>query len=100
MGQELNCTLHYQRRTLPGKAWLETDYVLFRGSERLKVLFKDLTGVKAADGLWVVYPKGVTAIREIDVIDAGRAAGLKDTKVASFSAGHTALRFVVPLTAR
>jgi len=198
MGQELNCRLHYHRRTLAGKAFLETDYVLFRGPERLKVPFKDLTGVKAADGilklefaggpaafelgpaaakwaakilhppsrldklgvkpglavrlvgkleaafleelrerktvpargqasllffaaetkadlakipklaaglqpdgaLWVVYPKGVTAIREIDVIGAGRAAGLKDTKVAGFSATHTALKFVIPLTAR
>ena len=28
--------------------------------------------------LWVVYPKGVTVIREIEVLEAGRAAGLKD----------------------
>ncbi len=200
MGQELECTLHYRRRTLAGKAYLETDHLLFRGEERLKVLFQDLQavsagagrlklefaggpaelalgpaaekwarkilhppsrldklGVKAgmavaiqgefaadflaelrqrkvavvdakrpadliflaaengdglarirtlvarlmpAGGLWVVYPKGVSAIRETEVIRAGREAGLKDTKVAKFSETHTGLRFVIPVAAR
>ena len=197
MGQELDCRLQYQKRTLAGKAYLETDYLLFRGEERLKVALKDLTSVQARGGLlqlefpggpavldlgvaaekwahkilhppsradklglkpglsvrlagefepaflkelkdcsletkgkadlvfhaaataddlvrveklkswlkpggalWVVYPKGVAAIREIQVLQAGRTAGLKDTKVASFSATHTALRFVVPLADR
>ena len=196
MGQELECRMHYQKRTLAGKAYLETDYVLFRGEERLKILLKDLKSVKAAAGmlqldfpggpaklelgaaaekwagkilhppsradklgvkagakalvvgefeasflkelggtqsaktgadliflaagtrknlarvsklkgalndagaLWVVYPKGVPEIREVEVIEAGRAAGLKDVKVASFSATHTALKFVIPVAAR
>jgi hypothetical protein len=193
MGQELDCTLRYRQRTLAGKAYLETAYILFRGEERLKIPLQKLTGVHAADGvlklefaegpalfelgaaaakwarkilhpptrleklgvkpglaiavegemdaaflreigdvvaakanadllffavqktaglariaklkarlnprgaLWVVYPKGVAAIREIEVIEAGRAAGLKDNKVASFSATHTALRFALPV---
>lgn len=48
-----------------------------------------------ADGgaLWIVYPKGVTDPKEGDVLAAGRASGLVDTKVASFSSTHTALRF-------
>jgi hypothetical protein len=50
--------------------------------------------------IWVVYPKGVTAIREIEVLNAGREAGLKDVKVASFSPTHTALKFVVPIEKR
>jgi hypothetical protein len=200
MGQELECRLQYRNRTLAGKAYLETDYLLFRGEERLKVALKDLTAVQAdggllklefpggpaalelgraaekwaekilhppsragklgvkagaevrlvgefeqdfrdelrgcavevADGkakadlvffaaaaardlarvaklkpwlkpagaLWVVYPKGVPAIREIEVLEAGRAAGLRDTKVASFSPTHTALRFVIPVAER
>lgn len=194
MGQELDCTLHYRKRTLAGKAYLETAYILFRGEERLKIAFADLTGVHTAGGvlklefvagpahfelgpaaekwarkilhppsrleklgvkpglaiavegelepqflaeiagavtgakskadllffaaqrtadlarigklkarlkprgaLWVIYPKGVTAIREIEAIEAGRAAGLKDNKVASFSSTHTALRFALPV---
>jgi hypothetical protein len=56
--------------------------------------------LKPAGALWIVYPKGVETIREIDVIEAGRAAGLKDTKVIAFSATHTALRFVIPVAAR
>jgi hypothetical protein len=198
MGQELECRMQYQRRTLAGKAYLETDHILFRGEERVKIALKDLqsvsakagvltlefaggqaglelgaaaekwarrilhpptradklgvkaglavrlagefeaeflrelgdaeilagkakadlvffpaaargelaripklaAGLKTAGALWVVYPKGVQAIREIEVIQAGRAAGLKDTKVASFSTTHTALRFVIPVASR
>ena len=198
MGQEKECTLRRGGRTLAGKALLETDHLLFRGAERWKISFSDLTGVAAdggvlrldwgggraelelgaaaekwaakilhppsrleklgvkagvavllqgtfdagfsrelktagaktagktadlifleasgtadlahiaglmrklqpAGGLWVIYPKGVAAIREIDVIEAGRAAGLKDTKVVSFSSTHTGLRFTIPVAAR
>jgi hypothetical protein len=198
MGQEKECTLRRDGRTLEGKALLETDHLLFRGTERLKISFRDLNGVTAdggvlrlewggrraelelgaaaekwaqrilhppsrldklgvkagvtvrlqgrfdadftrelkaagakppgkmadliflaasatadltriaelarklqpAGGLWVIYPKGVEAIREIEVIEAGRAAGLKDTKVVSFSATHTGLRFAIPVAAR
>ncbi len=194
MGQELACTVRYKKRTMTGKAYLETAYVLFRGEERLKIPFEGLTGVHANDGvlklefadgpalfelgaaaekwarkivhppsrleklgvkpglsiavegeiepqflmeiggaivgsrakadllflaavetadlvrieklktrlnprgsLWVIYPKGVAAIREVEVIQAGRAVGMKDTKVASFSSTHTALRFSLPV---
>ncbi len=196
MGQELECRMRLGKRSLTGKAYLETDFVLFRGDERLKVAFKDLKSVsanagvlrldfdggpaefelgKAADkwadkilhppsradklgvkqgtvvrlvgefdaeflgelkacgasvvdkggdvviyrasraadlknvaklapagnaALWVIYPKGVAEIREMDVLEAGRAAGLKDVKVASFSATLTALKFVLPVARR
>jgi len=190
MGQEVECRMKLGKRTLSGKAYLETDYLLFRGDERVKVLLKDVRGVSAADGvlrleysggpaelalgqaaekwaakilqppsraaklgikpgmkvrlvgefdedfreelrecaivarggelvfyaaadrsdldrvsklatglgegsaLWIVYPKGVPAIREVEVIAAGRAAGFKDVKVARFSEKLTALKFV------
>jgi len=197
MGQELECRLQYQKRTWAGKAYLETDFLLFRGEERLKIAFQELRGVRAEGGwlhlefaggpaglelgksaekwaakilnpptrasklgvkpgltarlagefeadfpeelkgieiaakgkadlvflrvqaardlarvaklktwlrpagaLWVVYPKGVAAIREIEVLNAGRAAGLTDTKVVRFSGTDTALRFVIPVTDR
>jgi hypothetical protein len=197
MGQELECKARIQRRTrMRGKAQLETDFILFRGPERLKITFSELTGVTADGGilklefsggplelelgdaaekwarkilnppsvldklgvkpgltvrligdfdafepgfakqiaaqqakiattgkcnllflaaaksadlariaklkanletggaLWLVYPKGVSHIKEIEVIQAGRAAGMKDVKVARFSSTHTALKFV------
>lgn len=194
MGQELECRMRLGRRVLAGKAYLETDHLLFRGDERVKILLKDLTSVTTAAGiltlnyeggpaalelgkaaekwadkilhpptradklgikpgltvrvvgdfqpdflaelavlekaaprakadllflqaparatlaqvpkhaanlkpkgaLWIVYPKGVPEIREIEVIQAGRDAGLKDVKVASFSATHTALKLCAP----
>ena len=51
MGQELECRMRYREAVAGGKAYLETDYLLFRGDERVKVAFKDLTSVKAADGV-------------------------------------------------
>jgi len=56
--------------------------------------------IKPDGALWVVYRKGGRDPGELDVIEAGRAAGLKDVKVARFSATHTALKFVVPLAER
>ena len=198
MGQEIECRIRYQEQSQAGKAYLETDHLLFRGAERLKVLFKDMTKVQAEGGvlrlefvggpaelelgdaaekwarkilqpptrlqklgvkpgmkvvvigefepefladlsashvdtatdgadmiflaaegkaklqqvrklapmlnrdgaLWVVYPRGIEKIREIDVIKAGRDADLKDIKVISFSLTHTALKFVIPVLHR
>ncbi|HLJ45949.1 MAG TPA: hypothetical protein VKU01_08075 [Bryobacteraceae bacterium] len=54
----------------------------------------DRVGELTAGPVWVIYPKGVKIIREQDVIDAGRAVGLTDIKVASFSTTHTGLKFV------
>lgn len=46
--------------------------------------------------LWIIYPKGRKDITEVQVLSAGRAAGLYDVKVVSYSATHTALKFVRP----
>ena len=202
MGAEKACKLRVGRKVSSGTALLETDYLLFRGEERLHVPFADVRGVTAKDGVlhlslpkgevalelgavaarwaekiarpkgiveklgvkagakvsvvgtfepafvkdveatgarmvvgakgsghdhvlfaaervadlakiaplsarltpaggvWVVYPKGKKDIGEADVLAAGRAAGLKDVKVARFSETHTALRFVVPVAKR
>jgi hypothetical protein len=56
--------------------------------------------MKGSAALWVVYPKGQKSITEMDVIGAGREAGLKDVKVVGFSATHTALKFVIPVEKR
>ena len=49
-----------------------------------------------AAAIWIVSPRGRADMKDVDVIAAGRAAVLVDTKVCRFSATHTALRFVVP----
>ncbi len=193
MGREAACVAVWNGAGFPGKALLESDHVLFRGEFRVKLAFRDLTLVEAADGrltlvsgggvlvlelgaeagrwadrilhppsraaklgikpgmristvsveepdipstggaglrgceliffgvgrdlelaalpehrdrltpegaLWIVYPKGRKEVTELQVIEAGRAAGLRDVKVASFSATHTALKFVFPVAAR
>lgn len=53
-----------------------------------------------AGGLWVVYPKGRSDLKETEIMAAGKRAGLVDNKTARFSATHTALRFVIPAARR
>ncbi|MBM2810697.1 MAG: hypothetical protein HW416_1456 [Chloroflexi bacterium] len=56
--------------------------------------------IKRHGSIWVVYPKGRKEIREIDVIEYGKVAGLVDVKVVSFSATHTALKMMIPVAKR
>jgi len=63
-------------------------------------LAKCAKAVKGAQALWIVYPKKRKEITELEVIAAGRKAGLKDVKVVGFSLTHTALKFVLPLGKR
>jgi hypothetical protein len=56
--------------------------------------------LKPAGALWVIRPKGRVEITEAQVMAAGKAAGLVDVKVASFSPTHTAEKFVIPVAAR
>lgn len=54
-----------------------------------------------AGALWVLRAKGAGApVAEMDVLDAGRAAGLVDTKVVAFSATLSAAKFVIPVAER
>lgn len=64
---------------------------------QVKVIAKSLQGGAA---LWIIYPKGQTSLTESHVRSAGLAAGLADVKVTSFSATHTALKFVIPKSKR
>jgi hypothetical protein len=77
--------------------------LIFLGAEdkdALKQLARLRKCIVKNGGVWVVYPKGKKHIREIDVIAAGKSAGLTDNKVCSFSVTHTALRFVIPVAQR
>lgn len=54
-----------------------------------------------AGALWVLRARGAGApVAEMDVLDAGRAAGLVSTKVVAFSATLTAAKFVIPVAER
>ena len=77
--------------------------VIFTAAEDTKALarLKSLAAAIAKNGaIWVVYPRGQKHIRDVDVIAAGKSAGLTDNKVCRFSDTHTALRFVIPLARR
>lgn len=50
--------------------------------------------------IWVIRPKGRPEISERSVMEAGKQAGLVDVKVVSFSATHTAEKFVIPVSMR
>jgi hypothetical protein len=82
---------------------LKDSDVIFIGAEvasdlaRIKRLIPSLVGNGA---LWIVYPKGRKEITELQVLNAGRDAGLVDIKVVSYSPTHTALKFVRPKAKR
>jgi hypothetical protein len=73
--------------------------VVFFGAERATAL-KQLSALKKriapTGAIWVIYPKGQRQITEVGVLEAGRAAGLVDVKIARVSATHTGTKFMVP----
>ncbi len=81
----------------------DTDVVLLGADTRdpLAALGSLASQIRPNGAIWVVSRKGKAAtLRDIEVIDAAKAAGLVDNKVASFSPTHTALRLVIPLERR
>jgi hypothetical protein len=85
-----------------GKAAPDSEHIFFAADSRqdFAALSKIAKSMQGATALWIVYPKGQKHITENDVLAAGRKLGLKDVKVVGFSATHTALKFVIPLTKR
>ena len=63
-------------------------------------LAKLRTSLKPNGALWIVRPKGRPEISEQAVMAAGKAAGLVDVKVVSFSSTHTAEKFMIPVAQR
>ena len=93
------------RTTDVTEGWPEPDTdVVLLGADSFEALapLKDLAALIRPNGaIWVVSRKGKDAtLRDVDVIDAAKAARLVDNKVASFSATHTALRLVIPVAHR
>jgi len=56
--------------------------------------------IKLDGAVWVVYRKGRQDFNENDVLRLGLETGLVDVKVVSFSATHTATKFVIRKTDR
>jgi hypothetical protein len=64
MGQEVMCRARYEGKTSQGKALLETDYVLFRGDFRVKILFREMKTIEPCDGwLEIVSPNASLALQ-------------------------------------
>lgn len=85
-----------------GKSASDSEHTFFaaESKEDFSSLSKVAKSISGAAALWIVYPKGQKHITENDVLAAGRKCGLKDVKVVGFSATHTALKFVIPLSNR
>jgi hypothetical protein len=89
-------------RVSVGRVIKESDAIFFRVNranelariERLK------PALRQNGALWIVRRKGPAGISERAVMAAGKAAGLVDVKVVSFSATHTAEKFVIPRSKR
>lgn len=81
----------------------DTDLVLLGAdsTDALEPLEALVGRIRPNGSIWVVSRKGKAAtLRDVEVIDAAKAAGLVDNKVVSFSATHTSLRLVIPLARR
>jgi len=79
-----------------GRPLKECDLIFFGAGEaaELSGAARLAASLSSAGALWIVYPKGRQEIKESQVLEAGKAAGLVDVKVVSFSPTHTALKFV------
>jgi hypothetical protein len=86
-----------------GRPLPDTDLIFLAADsiDELLQIGKLQRSLRPNGAIWVVSRKGRAAtLRDVDVIDAAKAVGLVDNKVASFSDTHTALRLVIPLARR
>lgn len=90
------------RITAPGSRKAAVDLLFHRAEERksLEQLSRLRERIRADGAIWIVRPKGSTAITEAETMAAGKRAGLVDVKVVSFSDTHTAEKFVIPVADR
>ena len=94
-----------ERTTELTEGWPEpdTDVVLIAADAPAELEpLQALAGrIKSNGAIWVVSRKGkASTLRDVQVMEAARSAGLIDNKVASFSATHTSIRLVIPLALR
>jgi hypothetical protein len=83
----------------------KSDVIFLRARQRpdlakLKTLRRSL---KSNGAIWVLWKKGMKGpddVKESEVMAAGKAQGLVDVKIASFSDELSALKFVIPVADR
>jgi Protein of unknown function (DUF3052) len=83
----------------------KSDIIFVRARQRanlakLKTLRRSL---KSNGAIWVLWKKGLKGpddVKESEVMAAGKAQGLVDVKIASFSDELSALKFVIPVADR
>ncbi len=87
----------FSKKLLPG-----SDIIFFAANARQELArLCELRKSLAPNGaIWVIRPKGISAISEADVMAAAKAAGLVDVKVVRFSDTHTAEKLVIPVASR
>jgi Protein of unknown function (DUF3052) len=81
----------------------ESDFIFYAADSKKELAkLKSLKQYLKSNGaLWIVSMKGKQAtVKDTEVMAAGKKAGLVDTKVVGFSATHTALKFVIPVSSR
>ena len=78
MGQETTCTLEHEGRSSDGRAFFETDEIIFRGTFRLAIKLSQIEDVFADGGVLSVTWAGKTA-----KFDLGRAAEKWADKIAN-----------------
>jgi hypothetical protein len=85
-----------------GRTVKDSDAIFFgvSGEAELARMEKLKAALRPNGALWTIRPKGRKEISEAAVMAAGKAAGLVDVKVVSFSPTHTAEKFVIPLRKR
>jgi hypothetical protein len=79
---------------------LDVLFVMVETAQDLAVLAQCVGRLAPAGALWTIRRKGPDGIGELDVMAAGKAAGLVDVKIARVSDVLTAGKFVRPLRAR
>lgn len=79
-------------------------HVIFLGANNARELARIATAADAMtrDGaIWVVHPKGAASeLRDLEIFAEAKRLGLTYTKVARFSATHTAEKLVIPTAKR
>ena len=75
---------------------LDLVFVQVGSTADLNVLAALYESIAQNGAVWVLHPKGRADLKDVDVMAAGKVAGLVDNKVARVSGTLSALRFVIP----